>query len=68
MAPIGETLTAQELQVAAIAANGNTNREIAGQLFLSVKTIEMHLSRVYRKLNVRSRTELANLLPNHQTA
>ena len=68
MAPIGETLTAQELQVAAIAANGNTNREIAGQLFLSVKTIEMHLSRVYRKLNVRSRTELANVLHNHQTA
>lgn len=46
--------------MAQLAANGGTNREIATQLFLSVKTIEMHLGRVYRKVGVRSRTQLAN--------
>ena len=56
-----ETLTAQELLVAQVAAAGATNREAAVQLFLSVKTIEMHLGRAYRKLRVRSRTQLANL-------
>jgi DNA-binding CsgD family transcriptional regulator len=55
---IGE-LTPQELQVAITVADGATNREVASTLFLSVKTVEMHLSRVYRKLGVRSRTELA---------
>ncbi|MGH3804890.1 MAG: helix-turn-helix transcriptional regulator, partial [Pseudonocardiaceae bacterium] len=64
----GEDLTAQELQVAQLAARGSTNREIAAQLFLSVKTIEMHLGRVYRKLGVRSRTQLANLLRDTEFA
>ncbi|MHD0279760.1 helix-turn-helix transcriptional regulator [Rhodococcus aetherivorans] len=57
---VADALTAQELEVAQLAANGGTNREIATQLFLSVKTIEMHLGRVYRKVGVRSRTQLAN--------
>jgi DNA-binding CsgD family transcriptional regulator len=54
-----EHLTAQELQVALIVAEGATNREAAAQLFLSPKTIEFHLSHIFRKLGLRSRTELA---------
>lgn len=53
-------LSAAERQVAELAASGATNKEIAAQLFMSVKTVEAHLSRVYRKLNVRSRTELTS--------
>jgi DNA-binding CsgD family transcriptional regulator len=47
--------------VARTAAAGATNREIAAEMFLSIKTIEMHLGRADRKLGVRSRTQLANL-------
>jgi DNA-binding CsgD family transcriptional regulator len=54
-----EELTAQELQVALVVAGGATNREAAAQLFVSPKTIEAHLGSIYRKLGVRSRTELA---------
>lgn len=57
-----EKLTAQELQVALIVAEGATNREAAAQLFLSPKTIEFHLSNIFRKLGLRSRTELARRL------
>jgi DNA-binding CsgD family transcriptional regulator len=55
----GEQLTPQELQVALQAAAGKTNKQAALALFLSPKTIDFHLRRVYRKLNVRSRAELA---------
>jgi DNA-binding CsgD family transcriptional regulator len=55
-------LTPQELQVALVVAKGATNREAGAVLFLSPKTIEAHLGRIYRKLEVRSRTELAGLL------
>jgi DNA-binding CsgD family transcriptional regulator/tetratricopeptide (TPR) repeat protein len=58
-APSSDELTAQELQVALLVAGGATNREAGAALFLSAKTIETHLGRVYRKLSVRSRTELA---------
>ncbi|MBP2325093.1 DNA-binding NarL/FixJ family response regulator [Kibdelosporangium banguiense] len=51
--------TPAEGQVAHLAATGLTNRRIAERLFLSEKTVEAHLSRAYRKLGVRSRTELA---------
>jgi DNA-binding CsgD family transcriptional regulator len=51
-------LTAQELQVALVVADGATNKEAAAALFLSPKTIEFHLGNVYRKLGLRSRTEL----------
>jgi DNA-binding CsgD family transcriptional regulator len=57
-----DRLTAQELQVAMLVARGATNKEAGAALFLSPKTIETHLGRVYRKLNLRSRTELAHLL------
>ena len=52
-------LTPQELQVALLVAQGSTNREAATALFLSPKTVEFHLGNTYRKLGVRSRTELA---------
>jgi class 3 adenylate cyclase len=57
-----ETLTSQELQVAMTVAEGATNREAASRLYLSPKTIEMHLSRIYRKLGISSRSQLARLI------
>jgi DNA-binding CsgD family transcriptional regulator len=57
-----EQLTAQELQIALLVAHGATNREAAASVFLSPKTVEKHLSSAYRKLGVRSRTELARRL------
>ena len=57
-----DELSPHELKVALMVAHGMTNREVAAALFLSPKTIERHLSRIYRKLDVRSRTELARLL------
>ena len=54
-----DRLTHQELQIARCVADGATNKEAAADLFLSPKTIETHLTRVYRKLGVRSRSELA---------
>ena len=56
-----EELTETELRVAALAAQGQTNKEIAAGLFMGVSTVEMHLSRVYRKLGVR-RAELGAAL------
>jgi DNA-binding CsgD family transcriptional regulator len=55
-----DELTPHELHVAQVVARGATNREAAAELFLSPKTIDFHLRNVYRKLGVRSRTELAN--------
>jgi DNA-binding NarL/FixJ family response regulator len=57
-----DELTPQELKIALLVAQGLTNREVAASLFLSPKTIEHHLSAIYRKLDVRSRTQLARLL------
>ena len=54
-----EELTERELQVGLIVASGATNEEAASALFVSPKTIEAHLGRIYRKLGLRSRTELA---------
>jgi DNA-binding CsgD family transcriptional regulator len=56
-----DDLTPQELQVGMLAAEGHTNREIAGRLFLSPRTIDFHLRNVFRKLGIRSRTELARI-------
>jgi DNA-binding CsgD family transcriptional regulator len=52
-------LTSAERRVAALVAAGRTNREAAAQLFTTVATVEAHLTRIYRKVGVRSRTELA---------
>jgi len=54
-----EGLTAAERRVAALVAEGRTNREVAAALFLGERTVETHLSHVYAKLGVRSRVELA---------
>ena len=60
-------LSAQELQIARCVAEGRNNAEVAAALFVSRKTVEAHLTRVYRKLGVRSRTELVRLLAPGQT-
>jgi DNA-binding CsgD family transcriptional regulator len=52
-------LTGAERGVAALVAAGRTNREVAAELFTTVGTVEVHLTRIYRKLGLRSRTELA---------
>ncbi len=54
-------LTAAERRVAALVAEGRTNREVAAALFLGERTVETHLSHVYAKLGVRSRAELARM-------
>lgn len=54
----GDELTPQEHQIALQVAEGKANKEVAAALFLSPKTVEFHLSRIYRKLRVSSRAEL----------
>ncbi len=56
-----DVLTAQELRVARAVAEGKSNRQVAGELFISPRTVEVHLSRVYRKLGITSRVQLARL-------
>ena len=58
----GPVLTAAEQRVADLAAAGHTNAEVAAGLFMGQRTVEAHLSRVYRKLSVRSRKELCRML------
>jgi DNA-binding CsgD family transcriptional regulator/predicted ATPase len=57
-------LTAREVEIAMLVAEGLSNREIAARLYLSHRTVEAHLSRMYTKLAVRSRTELIRSLIN----
>jgi DNA-binding NarL/FixJ family response regulator len=53
-----DALTASERRVAQLAADGMTNKEIAQTLFVTIKTVEVHLSHAYRKLEISSRTQL----------
>ncbi|WIM67192.1 LuxR C-terminal-related transcriptional regulator [Corynebacterium breve] len=55
-------LTPQEMEIATLVAQGATNKEAAAELFLSAKTVEYHLTRVYQKLAIRNRSELARAL------
>jgi DNA-binding CsgD family transcriptional regulator len=57
-----DSLTPSERRVAALAGEGSTNREIAQQLFVTIKTVETHLSRVYAKLGIASRAELGEAM------
>ena len=57
-----EALTASERRVAELAAGGASNKEIAQSLFVTLRTVELHLSNAYNKLQIRSRHELAAAL------
>ncbi len=59
--PTSSALTATETRVAELVARGLTNAEVAAELFVSIRTVESHLNRIYRKLGLRSRTELARI-------
>ncbi|MEA2407626.1 MAG: hypothetical protein QOE69_1745 [Thermoleophilaceae bacterium] len=63
-----DALTPSEIRVAELAAEGLTNREVAQALFVSEKTVETHLGRVYRKLDIKSRHALPAALADRQTA
>ena len=60
-------LTPAEERVAALVAEGKTNREVASALFLSERTVEGHLARVFAKLGIKQRTEIAAALGSRQT-
>jgi DNA-binding CsgD family transcriptional regulator len=64
-----DSLTASERRVAQLAAEGMSNKEIAQTLFVTIKTVEVHLSHAYRKLGISSRAQLdtALLTPAHSS-
>lgn len=64
-AAVINSLSRAELRVALLVGRGNTNREVADELFLGPRTVDSHLQRIYRKLELRSRTELALMATDH---
>jgi DNA-binding NarL/FixJ family response regulator len=63
-----DTLTPQEVQIAQLARAGMSSPEIAAQLFLSPRTVEWHLSKVFTKLEISSRLQLQQALPHGANA
>ncbi|MGI8901784.1 MAG: helix-turn-helix domain-containing protein [Nocardioides sp.] len=61
-------MTEAEQRVASLVVAGHTNREVAAALFTSVATVEAHLTRIYRKLGLRSRTELSRAVADGRVA
>ena len=64
----GSRLTETEDRVATLVAEGRSNKQVAAALFVSVKAVEAHLTRIYPKLGVHSRTELVRLYADERTA
>jgi DNA-binding CsgD family transcriptional regulator len=62
-----EALTPSELRIVALAAEGRTNREIAHELYVTLKTVEGHLSRAYTKLGIKGRAELPTVIDPEKT-
>lgn len=67
-APASGELTPAERRVASLVAAGQTNREVAATLFVAPRTVEWNLSKIYAKLGVRSRSELARRLAQDEAA
>jgi len=67
-APSAGGLTPTEERVAALVAEGLTNQEVAAGLFITLRTVETNLTRIYQKLGVRSRTELSRRLAGAQVS
>jgi DNA-binding CsgD family transcriptional regulator len=63
---LGDVLTPTEARITTLAAQGRTNRAIAAELFISVRTVEGHLAAVYRKLGVTGRRDLADATEHTQ--